>query len=60
MRIQLRALAINLVLNEIAELGIKIMGFAKENDFESAAPMEKELIDSFSNVKQFIAENNIS
>lgn len=47
-------------LNEIAELGIKIMGFAKENDFESAAPMEKELIDSFSNVKQFIAENNIS
>jgi len=41
-------------------MGIKIMGFAKENDFESAAPMEKKLIDSFSDVKKFIAENNIS
>ncbi|HPI20178.1 MAG TPA: Hpt domain-containing protein [Candidatus Kapabacteria bacterium] len=47
-------------LDEIAEMGITIMGYAKAEDFESAAPMEKKLIDSFSNVKKFIAENNIS
>ena len=47
-------------LTEIAEMGINMMGFAKENDFESADPMEKKLIDSFSNVKKFIAEENIS
>jgi len=47
-------------LDEIAEMGITIMGFAKAEDFESASQMEKKLIDSFSNVKTFIAENNIS
>ena len=47
-------------LNEIAELGITIMGMAKEADFDKAAPMGEKLINYFNDVKTFIVENNIT
>ena len=41
-------------LDEIAELGIELMGHAKEKDFETAATYEKPLKDGFKQVKELI------
>lgn len=44
-------------LDELAELGIELMGYAKEKDFEKAASFEKPLKDGFAEVKKLIANS---
>ncbi len=41
-------------LDEIAEMGIKVMGFAKEKDWESASAMEEPIKAAFRKVKAFL------
>lgn len=43
-------------LNEIAEMGIEVMGFAKNDQFEDAAKYEKIILDKFLFVKEYIKE----
>ncbi len=44
-------------LNEIAELGIELMGHAKQKDWEKCAGYETPLKNGFKDVKKFIQEN---
>lgn len=44
-------------LDEIAEIGIELMGYAKEKDWEKCAEFEAPLKNGFKSVKDFIQEN---
>jgi HPt (histidine-containing phosphotransfer) domain-containing protein len=46
-------------LDHIAQLGIELMGYAKEKDWESAAAMEDKIRSSFLEVKEFLQNNPI-
>ncbi len=45
-------------LDDIAEMGIELMNYAKDRDWEKAVEMEKQLKDSFQKVKEFLEEEN--
>jgi HPt (histidine-containing phosphotransfer) domain-containing protein len=42
-------------LDDIAALGIELMGYSKENNWEKAAEMEQKIRDSFVEVRNIIA-----
>lgn len=44
-------------LDEIAELGIKIMGFAKEHDGENVLAFKVPILDYFAQMKQLLETN---
>jgi HPt (histidine-containing phosphotransfer) domain-containing protein len=46
-------------LDHIAQLGIELMGYAKEKDWERAAAMEDKIRSSFLEVKEFLQNNPI-
>jgi len=41
-------------LDEIATIGIELMGYAKEQNWNKAAEIEKKLVDAFKSVKKII------
>lgn len=45
-------------LDDIAHLGIELMGYAKDSNWEMAAAMEEKIKNSFLSAKKFIAENS--
>jgi HPt (histidine-containing phosphotransfer) domain-containing protein len=44
-------------LDEVAQLGIELMGYAKNKDWDNASRLYQSIIDSFYGVKQFLKEN---
>jgi HPt (histidine-containing phosphotransfer) domain-containing protein len=44
-------------LDEIANMGIELMGYAKSEDWDKAAAMEEQLRRIFAEVKVFVEEN---
>jgi HPt (histidine-containing phosphotransfer) domain-containing protein len=44
-------------LDEVAQLGIELMGYANNKDWENASRLYQSIIDSFYDVKQFLKEN---
>lgn len=46
-------------LDEIAELGIKLMGLAKEKNWTDSAKMKDQLVSKFQEVKKYLDENGI-
>ncbi|MCO5250481.1 MAG: Hpt domain-containing protein [Candidatus Kapabacteria bacterium] len=46
-------------MNEVGDLGIQIMGFAKEKNWEKAAEMEPILISHFEKLKEYLIVNNL-
>lgn len=45
-------------LDDIAEMGIKVMGYSKKGEWDKAAEMEPKIIESFEKVKKFVEENS--
>ena len=43
-------------LNNIAELGIELMGYTKDNDWEQAKQMEAKIKNAFIEVKNYLKE----
>ncbi len=43
-------------LDEVAQLGIELMGYAKEEEWEKAAAMEAELKQAFQDMKKYVEE----
>jgi len=41
-------------LDEVAEIGIELMGYAKENNWEKAAEMENKIRNAFLQMKEFV------
>lgn len=46
-------------LDHIAQLGIELMGYAKNRDWERASDMEEKIYNSFVEVKNFLQNNPI-
>ncbi len=46
-------------LDHIAQLGIELMGYAKEKNWENAAQMEEKIRSSFLEVKEYLQKNPI-
>ena len=44
-------------LDDIAALGIELMGYAKNNDWAKVAPMEEKLVTAFTQVKEIIEKD---
>lgn len=44
-------------LDDIAALGIELMGYAKNNEWVKVAPMEEKLVSAFSEVKTIIQDS---
>ncbi len=41
-------------LDEVANMGIELMGYAKEKNWDKAREMEEKLVNSFKEMKEFI------
>ncbi len=44
-------------LDEVAEIGIELMGYAKENNWEKASEMEGKIRQAFINMKEFVEKS---